>query len=634
MIMRSTIASLLLLAMVLPTSAADVGNRLSYLDQPCDPYYVGPDVARLVTPQWVGEKGVEAVIVLSVDDLRYPKVHEKFLRPILERLKKIDGRAAVSLMTCQVEPQDPQVQAWLAEGVTLDAHTVDHPCPCLQGGNLAKAKDTYDRAVDLLGSIRGVRAVAFRLPCCDSMNSPSPRFFTEVFNRRTTAGRFLTIDSSVFMLYSGGDRSLPRDLVAGPDGSPRFRKYVPTDRLMVNYVEDYPYPYVLGRLCWEVPAVMPSDWEAQHHNGKCSPATVADYKAAVDATVLKQGIFPICFHAHGWIAADQMVELIDYAVARHGGKVKFLNFREVQERLDRNLLGGQPIRAADGGDNGVRVLDLDGDGYMDAVIGNEKVRQTRVWSPEKRQWIVSDFPVTVVAADPQGNRCDAGVRFGVLQKSGAASFLVGNEKAAGVWHFNRDRWIADPRGLHVVDFNAAGVERLGKDLGESSPLRTSLGGRDRGVRMVDLDMDGVSELVVGHPTQQGVFRWSPDRGGWERVAFTLPGGTAFVDAQGLDAGLRLVDINQDEHLDVVFSDSRRCALYLFTPPLGGWLRKVHDAPRGANDPMLPIVRADRTDNGAWFKRQHMYVQNEDKATNLKDEVDARSFGQLLLQPRR
>ena len=34
-------------------------------------------------------------------------------RPILERLKQIDGRAPVSIMTVSVEPHDPQLQAWL-----------------------------------------------------------------------------------------------------------------------------------------------------------------------------------------------------------------------------------------------------------------------------------------------------------------------------------------------------------------------------------------------------------------------------------------------------------------------------------------------------------------------------------------
>src|SRR3954468_20344336 len=79
-------------------------NRLTYLDSD-DPFYVGRDFPRLITPQWVGEDGVDAVVVLAIDDMRNnePK-YETVLRPILERLKKIDGRAPVSIMVNQTSP--------------------------------------------------------------------------------------------------------------------------------------------------------------------------------------------------------------------------------------------------------------------------------------------------------------------------------------------------------------------------------------------------------------------------------------------------------------------------------------------------------------------------------------------------
>ena len=341
--MRPIAALLLGLAVPLLAVAAE-GNRLAHLDAPADPYWVGVHAPRLITPQWIGEAGVEAAVVLAVDDMSEIDRYEQFLRPILDRLKQIDGRAPVSIMTKSVDAQSPQLQTWLREGVSIEAHTDNHPCPCLQRGDLAEAKATFDRCVDSLAAIPNSRTVAFRMPCCDSMNSVSPRFFREVFYRTTPAGHFLTMDSSVFMLYTAADPQLPRQVVLDADGNERFRKYLPDDRLMVNYVENYPYPFVIGGLCWELPCVVPSDWEAQHRNGVCSPRTVADLKAAVDATVVKQGVFSLCFHPHGWIAAEQVVDLIDHAVARHGKRIKFLAFRDVQQRLDQNLLGGQALR--------------------------------------------------------------------------------------------------------------------------------------------------------------------------------------------------------------------------------------------------------------------------------------------------
>src|SRR5258707_15038379 len=90
------------------------GNRLAYLDEN-NPWYPHREFPKLITPQWVGEEGVECVVVLAIDDMREPDKYEAFLRPILNRLKQIDGRAPVSIMTCKVKPDDPQLGQWLAE---------------------------------------------------------------------------------------------------------------------------------------------------------------------------------------------------------------------------------------------------------------------------------------------------------------------------------------------------------------------------------------------------------------------------------------------------------------------------------------------------------------------------------------
>jgi hypothetical protein len=52
----------------LTSAASDPGNRLAYVDDFCNPYYVGLDTPKLITPQWIGEPGVEAVIVRSTND--------------------------------------------------------------------------------------------------------------------------------------------------------------------------------------------------------------------------------------------------------------------------------------------------------------------------------------------------------------------------------------------------------------------------------------------------------------------------------------------------------------------------------------------------------------------------------------
>jgi hypothetical protein len=599
--------------------AAD-GNRLAYLDEFCDPYYVGLETAKLTTPQWCGDEGVEAALVLSIDDLGDTRRYENFLRPIIDRLKNIDGRGPLSIMTKQVDPNDPIIHQWYKEGLSLEAHTVDHPCPCLDGGNFAKAKSTYDRCVDGMALVSQGRTIGFRMPCCDSMNSASPRFFAEIFNRTTVGGNFLSMDSSVGQIFTANDPRLPKSLVQPDDLQPRFAKYPPPDRKFVNYVHDYPYPYVIARLCWEVPLATPDDWQGFNLNGRCSSSTVGDMKAAIDAAVLKQGVWTLTFHPHNWIRNDQVIELIDYAIAKHGRKVKFYNFREIYERLTKNVLGGQPLRAASGQDNGVRVLDLNHDGYMDVVIGNGKLRQTRLWSSENKAWVTGDFPVELATLGGEGG--DAGVHFGVLDKSGRASLLVRNQRAAGVWHFDGRSWQPDPQGL------------IGFDLG--GPVATSQGSRDRGVRLLDLDGDGLCELIVANDHQQGVFQWQPERHGWLKLPFTLPPGAMIVDAQGRDAGCRLVDIDEDGHPDVVFSNIERYSLHTFISMANGWSRKLLDSVRADGNAIPPIVREDGANNGVWFKYRHIWVQNEDVGETttlggkpLKIPIESRPYTQLL-----
>ena len=339
---------------------------MSYLDSN-EVWFPNKDFPKLTCPQWVGEEGVDCVVVLAIDDMRDPAKYEAYLRPILQRLKAIDGRAPVSIMTCAVKPDDPQLQSWLQEGLSLECHTFTHPCPLLAGKDIKASKETYDKCVDLMASIPNNKPVAFRTPCCDSLNTVSPRFFSEIFNKTTAAGNFLQLDSSVFSLYTADDPSIPRESLIDADGREKFRKYIPR-RLkrgeqihdhFVNTIENYPYPYVIQNVCWQFPCMVPSDWSANHLQKPNNPDTVRDLKIALDITALKKGVMNLVFHPHGWIKAEQVVELIDHAVATHGKKVKFLNFHECVERLNKNVLNGYPLRDESGKDNGVRLVDID-----------------------------------------------------------------------------------------------------------------------------------------------------------------------------------------------------------------------------------------------------------------------------------
>ena len=271
------------------------------------------------------------------------------------------------------------------------------------------------------------------MPYCDSLNTPSPRFYAEIFNRTTASGRFSEHRQFRLQRVRPRTRSCRGDLVM--EGGQGGSRSIAAGRLVRQHDRNYPYPYVLGGLCWQFPCATPSDWQGQHLNKPNSPITLRDLKASIDCTVAKKGVFSLVFHPHGWISSAQMIELIDHVVEKHGKKVKFLNFREAEGRLNKNLLAGQPLRHPKTGmDNGVRVLDLDNDGYLDVVIANQDLRETRLWSPEA---CVEERRVSkgVLATDA--------LRRLPARWQGLVDRLRCQRHAPHVFHFDGDTWVSD-----------------------------------------------------------------------------------------------------------------------------------------------------------------------------------------------
>jgi hypothetical protein len=65
----------------------------------------------------------------------------------------------------------------------------------------------------------------------------------------------------------------------------------------------------------------------------------------------------------------------------------------------------------------------------------------------------------------------------------------------------------------------------------------------------------------------------------------------------------------------------------------GWSHQVVAGKQG-NDAVIPmIVRADGTNNGAWFKYGHMWVQNEETGGREKpSQAVKRAYSTLLGSP--
>lgn len=572
----------------------------------CDPYYVGQHSPKLTTPQWVGEADVEAVVILSIDDMREADKYEAFLRPLLDRLKKIDGRAPVSIFTNSIDPQEPQLQSWLKEGLSLEVHTVDHPCPLLKDGDFAAAKSTYDRCVDMMADVPNSQPVAFRMPCCDSLNTPSPRFWKEIFEKKSPGSNFLSIDSSVFNIFTADDPDLT-EAITQNKGEPRFRRYVPF-KSFVNTIENYPYPYIVGTACWEFPCVVPSDWEAQHVQKPNNPDTVRDLKRALDATVTKKGVMPVVFHPHGWIRNDQLVEFVDYAVEKYGSRVKFLNFAECLERLNTHLLGGVALRTAHGNEFDVRLLDVNSDGYVDVMrqaTGKAGSTLTRVWNPKQQRF--------------EEDTCDLDMHnLLVVQREGQCRLLE-----------VRDHGFFE----HARTANGWQRKAASFDRSVSSNLK-DVSTREITLHAYDVDADGNDEIFFSRDDKTVVASWNGNQ--YAESPYQFPAG-AVGNAQR-DTGVRLLDLNGDHRLDIVKSNGDDYGVWLFAErSVGseaehflGW-EQVRSGKQTDANAIPTITRQDGTDNGAWFHSGHLWVQNEFTDRN-PDLVDRIAFHQLAKTP--
>lgn len=601
-------------------AAESQADRLTYL-QGTELFYPDGGFPVLSTPAWVGEKGVDAVVVLAIDDMRTAEKYENYLRPILERLKKIDGRAPVSIMSNALNPEEPQFVSWLEEGLSIEVHTLNHPCPLLAQNNFQSAWDNFHGCVDLLSHIPGNRPVAYRMPCCDSMNSPSPRFYYEIFSGTNGIGQYLELDSSIMNIFTEADAGIPREWVRDEDGESRFLKYLPFPSFKTT-IDNYPYPFVLAGLCWEFPGTVPSDWEAQNLHGVNNDKTVEDWNRALDITVRKQGVFNMIFHPHGWIRNDQVVDFIDDAWERYGRRVKFLNFREAMERMNEHLLGGQPLRDTRGRDNGVRLLDVNDDGHLDVIVANRERQRTRLWDPSAKTWKTMEFPVVLVNSDESSHKRLHGA-WGILEKNGYPTFLYRSQENQGAWSFDGKNWVAREEFLNGLFIRG-------------QPILTDREGMDNGVRLRDVNRDGICELLVGNGRQNAVFAWNGEARQWEEAGFGLPQGTYFVDEQGRDAGLRFVDLDRDGFEDVVFSNQDRYSVHLYTSRAidrlaweKGWSQEIKSGTRPEEEEVPPIVRGgEHPNNGAWFKSGHLWIQNENTA-DLPDKVARVSFEELL-----
>lgn len=559
-----------------------IGSRFSYLAED-DPYYPHGDFPKFTVPAWIGEPDVEAVIVFSIDDMcrpfpkarpkglptyaRQPKVYFDFLKPIADRLIKIDGRSPISVFSLQLDPADKIVQQMLRMGMSMECHTFTHPVPLMRAAkntndSLALVRADFTRSVASLSAVKNSHPVAHRTPGCDARNTASPRFFTEIFPSSN-----LCMDSSIFTAYLKPDPKLPTEWYFRPDGTHRFASRItgiPYTKKFVNYVADYPYPYLINNRIWELPAIIPGDAHGVHAHGRRSNKTVEDWKRALDITVAKQGVMTICFHPHGYIDAEQLIALIDYAVDTYGKKIKFLNCREVFERIEPHSM----------------LIDINADGHLDTIQSNGTVPVARIWKPDLREFTEIRLPFNTLPED---------IRFFSADQQGRAGIARIEGHQLKTCSFRENGWSEAAQPIGIGDHAA--------------------------VHFRDLNEDGVSDIIA----EASIYLSQPDLQ-WKPAPFHLP--------RPLNKSMRFVDIDHDRDDDLIFSNEKEYAIWLYDGPSTGWSKKLLAGPSTQDAPVPPIT-LNSQNAGAWFRPDEMAVVNEFTANPKADHVIIRKYKDWL-----
>ncbi len=145
--------------------------------------------------------------------------------------------------------------------------------------------------------------------------------------------------------------------------------------------------------------------------------------------------------------------------------------------------------------------------------------------------------------------------------------------------------LAGVRLLYVIGFGLLVADYVGA----AEPSRAT-------ALIRDFDRDGKQERLLQQPNGPEIQQSNLGDRNWVKADFQLPEGVTLVDENGDDAGLRFVDLNGDGFDDILFSNDRRFAIFLWTkdvkPQLGwtrGWTQFVKSGPRTGAPGEPPVL---------------------------------------------
>ena len=195
-------------------------------------------------------------------------------------------------------------------------------------------------------------------------------------------------------------------------------------------------------------------------------------------------------------------------------------------------------------DNAVRLADVDGDALVDLVqsYGTDSGRH-RVYLNTGTGWsLASAWSVPTEAGFVTDSGEDNAVRLADVNGDGLADLV--------------QSYGADT-GRHRVWLNTGSGWQLSAWAVPTQAGFVTDGGQNNGVRLADVNGDGLDDLVQSYGNTVSTHRvWLNNSAGWEAAAAIVPLGTEFVEAfdERFDNGVRFADVNGDGRVDFIQAD--------------------------------------------------------------------------------
>jgi RHS repeat-associated protein len=186
------------------------------------------------------------------------------------------------------------------------------------------------------------------------------------------------------------------------------------------------------------------------------------------------------------------------------------------------------------GDNGVRVVDVNGDGLSDVLLGSSNISTTtyEAWINNGHGWVSSSTwnpPVSFLSPTGQNN----GALIADVNGDGLPDIIQGDSSLSTTTYAaylnNGHGWTSNVAWNPPISF-----------LNETT-------GFDNGIRVVDVNGDGLPDIIRGDTSMSTTTysAWINNGNGWTSDATWNPPAAFLNEPSNTDNGLRIIDANGD-----------------------------------------------------------------------------------------